>query len=366
MKKIFTGMLIASFFLSQAQVKVTALPAASTPSGTEVLPMVQDGITKKVTVNQLRTLTGTANRIPYFNGSGTLTNDALFTRETDSTAINTVKFYAHSIGALDTAFFLIKVGNGGYNALVVDSSLNNTALGMGALQNNTTGVGNTAIGLAALMSNEDGQVNTAVGALALQSNTSGQVNTAVGLSALSANTIGHHNVAIGTSVLENITEGVHNLGLGTNIQGAYDTTSYSITIGCDATPKYRSIGIGHDIAIGVEKTLEIADYIDSLKIPLAFGSAGDVLTLGASGYANWLPSRIQATGQTSQALVAATTITVTFGGTQPDTNYQTTVTPTNVLSAALFYVTNKTTTTFDVVYLAGITGTVTFDWNLTR
>jgi len=30
------------------------------------------------------------------------------------------------------------------------------------------------------------------------------------------------------------------------------------------------------------------------------------------------------------------------------------VTPTSALSAALFYVTNKTTTTFDVTYLAGI------------
>lgn len=59
---------------------------------------------------------------------------------------------------------------------------------------------------------------------------------------------------------------------------------------------------------------------------------------------------------------ATTTFTVTFGGTQPNTTYKVNVTPSNSLSAALFYVNNKTTTTFDVVYLAGLTGSVEFDW----
>lgn len=63
---------------------------------------------------------------------------------------------------------------------------------------------------------------------------------------------------------------------------------------------------------------------------------------------------------------ATTTFTVTFGGTQPSTSYYVNITPTNALSAALFYVTNKTTTTFDVEYLAGLTGAVAFDWTLTN
>lgn len=58
---------------------------------------------------------------------------------------------------------------------------------------------------------------------------------------------------------------------------------------------------------------------------------------------------------------ATTTFTVTFGGTMP-ASYKVTATPSNVLSAAIFYVNNKTTTTFDVVYLTGLTGTVAFDW----
>lgn len=72
------------------------------------------------------------------------------------------------------------------------------------------------------------------------------------------------------------------------------------------------------------------------------------------------------TGSVSQVGTATTVFTVTFGGTQPNATYKVNVTPTAALSAALFYVTNKTTTTFDVTYLAGLTGTVTFDYSLSQ
>lgn len=71
-------------------------------------------------------------------------------------------------------------------------------------------------------------------------------------------------------------------------------------------------------------------------------------------------------GSFSQVGAATTVFTVTFGGTQPNATYKVNITPTATLSAALFYVTNKTTTTFDVTYLAGLTGTVTFDYLLTQ
>lgn len=71
-------------------------------------------------------------------------------------------------------------------------------------------------------------------------------------------------------------------------------------------------------------------------------------------------------GSFSGAGTATTTFTVTIGTTQANTSYKVTATPTNALSSALFYVTNKTTTTFNVVYLTGLTGTVQFDWILAR
>ena len=66
----------------------------------------------------------------------------------------------------------------------------------------------------------------------------------------------------------------------------------------------------------------------------------------------------------SQTGTATTAFTVTIGVTQPNNTYKIVATPTNVLSAAIFYINNKTTTTFDVVYLTGLTGTVSFDYLL--
>lgn len=67
-------------------------------------------------------------------------------------------------------------------------------------------------------------------------------------------------------------------------------------------------------------------------------------------------------GSFSGAGTATTVFTVTIGVTMANSTYKVQVTPTSSLSAALFFVTNKTATTFDVTYLAGLTGTVTFDW----
>lgn len=80
---------------------------------------------------------------------------------------------------------------------------------------------------------------------------------------------------------------------------------------------------------------------------------------------SWLPiaSGIIA-GSFSGVGTATTTFTVTIGVTQANATYKVNVTPTSVLSAAVFYINNKTTTTFDVVYLTGLTGTVSFDWIL--
>lgn len=69
-------------------------------------------------------------------------------------------------------------------------------------------------------------------------------------------------------------------------------------------------------------------------------------------------------GSISQSGTATTVFTVTIGTTLASNTYKVAVTPTSSLSAAFYYVTNKTTTTFDVTYLTGLTGTVTFDWIL--
>lgn len=92
------------------------------------------------------------------------------------------------------------------------------------------------------------------------------------------------------------------------------------------------------------------------------GSTWDLKNVSYSGIAK---NGIAASGSVSTTGTATTTFTVTIGVTEPVSTYKVNVTPTDVLSAALFYVTNKTATTFDVVYLSGLTGTVSFDWTVT-
>src|SRR6059058_5038321 len=83
---------------------------------------------------------------------------------------------------------------------------NNTAEGIDALFNLTTGTDNTAIGFDALYSNTTGDSNTAIGSEALVSNTTGIRNTATGFAALSSNTTGERNTATGRAALANNTK----------------------------------------------------------------------------------------------------------------------------------------------------------------
>jgi trimeric autotransporter adhesin len=88
-------------------------------------------------------------------------------------------------------------------------SIFNTALGVGALLNNTGGFINTAIGHQALESNTTGTGNTAVGADALFLNTDGLHNTAIGIGALNANRSGQGNTAVGNAALSRTTGGAN-------------------------------------------------------------------------------------------------------------------------------------------------------------
>ncbi len=96
---------------------------------------------------------------------------------------------AVNLGAYDLTVNGLRVGLGG------GAISGNTAIGQGALNLNTTGVGNTAVGSNTL-SVTTGSYNTALGAASLSRNTGG-FNTAVGVRALEINTSGTFNTAIG-------------------------------------------------------------------------------------------------------------------------------------------------------------------------
>jgi trimeric autotransporter adhesin len=115
----------------------------------------------------------------------------------------------------------------------VAAAQNNTSLGIGALQSNTTGSYNTASGFVALYSNTTGSFNTASGADALLLNTTGRVNTASGGGALFGNSTGSNNTAIGVDALDTNTTGTNNtaIGAGANVSTGNLTNATAIGFG---------------------------------------------------------------------------------------------------------------------------------------
>jgi len=92
----------------------------------------------------------------------------------------------------------------------------------------------------------------------------------------------------------------------------------------------------------------------------AFPGFGTTHSLAA--YGDHTHTSLPIAGSFSQTVTAVTTFVVTIGQTMANTTYKVCVTPTSMLSAAVFYVTSKSTTQFTVTYLTGITGVVSFDW----
>ena len=161
----------------------------------------------------------------------------------------------------------------GINAFVVDPeeilAVNNTAYGYGALQADSDSAGgghdNTAIGYKALNMNTKGELNTAVGSGALENNTGLQAdnNTAVGYNSLQTNaglyggntavgsnsaqknlgnyntTVGYNTVSLSHCSSDNITavgtNALYSLATGTGTTAIGSNALYSLTTGTGCT-----------------------------------------------------------------------------------------------------------------------------------
>jgi len=93
---------------------------------------------------------------------------------------------------------------------------------MYALNANTTGNYSTAVGYQAGYKNTTGQI-TVVGVGALNNNTTGSNNNSVGVNALAANTTGSYNIAMGDSALTSNTTASNNTAVG--YQAGYSQTT---------------------------------------------------------------------------------------------------------------------------------------------
>jgi len=183
----------------------------------------------------------------------------------------------------------------GIGALQDNVSVNNTATGNSALQNNTTGTSNTANGNSALLSNTTGNGNTATGADALYYDTTGTYNTANGAFALENNTIGNSNTAVGYQALStgnsayNTAVGykaassasqISNTAVGYLALAVTTTGGWNTAIGTDAL-EANTTG-SYNVALGVA-ALE-STITGTENIGIGYGG-GNMLTTGSNNIA---------------------------------------------------------------------------------
>ena len=222
------------------------------------------------------------------------------------------------LGTTNAQSLVFKVGNSwaGYIdvsnsntsfGLYTNSSTNilskqNSAFGMYALQQNTTGYANVAVGYLSLPQNSSGNTNTGVGIETLYANTTGSSNTAIGSLAMYHNTTGYENNAFGVNALQVNTTGIHNNAFGSfalfsNINGnnncvmgdraLYSNTSGSDNIAFGQYSSYLNTTGSSNIAMGNSALYNNSTGSQNIGIgvnALKFNTTGNYNT--AVGYAS--------------------------------------------------------------------------------
>jgi hypothetical protein len=200
----------------------------------------------------------------------------------------------------------------------------NTAIGSGALENNT-GNDNVAIGYLSLSPNL-GNWNVAVGDTALYHNTSGTYNTAIGSGAMAINQSGGFttsgtgaNVAIGSLALWSNTTGGNNIAIGGdsafNVSG---TNSNNIHIGTQgASGDNGTIRIGGNTSLG-DLAAQNQFFIAGVRgittgmndaVPVLIDSNGQMGTVSSS---RRFKEDIQDMGDTSSGLMRLRPVTFRY------------------------------------------------------
>lgn len=173
--------------------------------------------------------------------------------EITSGSSNTAVGYT-ALANVTNGIFCVAVG---YAAASLNKSNCITAIGSGALENNTTGEGSTAVGFDALWANATGYYNTAVGYEALKSSTLGG-NTAIGFQAGSGITTAINCTLVGYQAAPSTAGALNEVTLG---------NSFVSTLRCAVTT-ITAISDGRDKK-DIETLAQGLAFVESLK-PVSF------------------------------------------------------------------------------------------------
>ncbi|MBK7885116.1 MAG: hypothetical protein IPJ81_16025 [Chitinophagaceae bacterium] len=137
----------------------------------------------------------------------------------------------------------------------------NTAVGRGALEQNTIGEGNTAIGYASMGGTTNGKYNTAVGAFGGGDVFGGQRNVMLGYAAGFNLETGNDNVLIGANVSVNTLNGSKNIFIGTNAGATNVSGSSNTVIGYGANLSANNLtnatAIGANAYVSASNTISV-------------------------------------------------------------------------------------------------------------
>lgn len=220
----------------------------------------------------------------------------------------------------------------------------------GSISSDGIGNENTFLGYSSGTALASGGANTAFGFYSLPIANSGNNNTAIGRAALIFNS-GNANVAVGS-------------GAGQSVLSGYNCTFLGTSSGVPAGGNYYSA-----IALGFECTAEsyqfgLPDSINKWKSRGIAKRIQKAVLKDSTGNGDWvgMPGTISASYSGSQT--AATSIVITLPITQLNNTYHVVATASNTLTAVLFYIDTKTTTSFTIHFASALTGTVAFDYIL--
>ena len=266
-----------------ANVKISALDAASTPlDGTEVLPIVQSGVTKKVSVDDLTT--GRAVDAASVTATGAVTAGSVKLANNAATEFLTIR----APYGMSASYTLITPGTDGTSgqALVTD--------GAGNLSWDDIPSGGVT------------SFNTRTGAVTL---TSGDVTGALGYTPLAPSAIGTTVEAYDATILKSA-------DIGVTVQGYdADTAKTDVAQTWTATQSFNGAVRFNDADASAYAAIQAPNVLNSnytLTLPPNDGNNGEVLATDGTGVLSW--ASVGGTGTVTSVDASGGTTGMSFSG----------------------------------------------------